>query len=233
MPEFRETWSYDVVRQQEIDRARMWEAIGRRQAADRSYLETLQREPPPVPERERLVGNDTQNVEAGDGGVHVHVQNMRSGDDRTQVEGPNASLHLGQVEERERASDLQQYGIRARATMGGVQREDRETTTDTGVGIGLNTPSAGFEATVGQRGAFLGLGAGVLDAAGHVELESLGDTDIQYGVGLGAGAGGGLLWGDDDGDGCPEVGVQISAGPFSGGIRTEGTCTPLRPERRD
>ena len=168
-----------------------------------------------APHRERVGGNDLQHLDVGDGGIHAHIIDMSAGDDTTTVNGPQVSLHAGQIQERDGYDDAVQYGVSGHASLASVAIGDDDT------GVNLNTPHADFEASVGQRGLVLEAGASALDADGRARFENAGDTRAEYGLGAEGRFGVRVPIEDTDGDGVPEVGLGISAGIARMQVTTE------------
>lgn len=192
----------------------------RRETTPRPHTTAARAAAPVAPYRERVGGNDLQNVEVGDDGVHIHVLDLQGGDGTTTARGPNASLHLGQINERDSESDARQWGVRAEAGLASVTIGDDDT------GVDLNTPHAEAEASIGERGLVLDAGGSLLDADGRARFEDAGDTRLNYGLGAEGRFALRVPIEDTDHDGCPEVGVRVSAGIGTLGFTTEGACRP-------
>lgn len=180
---------------------------------------------PQGPYRERVWGNDLQHLDVGDYGAHLHLLDLQGGDDVATARGPRAALHVGQIEERDSDDDPWQFGIRAEGSLASVTMGDDDT------GVDVNTPHAEAEASFGERGLVLDTGGSVLDADGRARFEDAGDTRFQYGLGAEARTALRVPIEDTDRDGCPEVGVQVTAGIGTLGFTTEGFCQPDRPAR--
>jgi hypothetical protein len=93
---------------------------------------------------------------------------------------------------------------------------DRAWGADAGVGTFAAT------STINDSTASLGVQANAVELNGHLAGQLWGDRHaVHLGASLGAGAGGRLHYGDEDGNGVPEMGFGFDAGPVSFDVRSE------------
>ncbi len=145
----------------------------------------------------------------GDGGIHAGA-GLDKGKE-TDVIGANVSLGRWGEEGSER------WGIKGSGGLVGFKTDQ----SDSPVNAEGQVAQTVFEASAGEDGATLGVGATAVGGGLTFGHAAGGGTEVRGGVSINSGIGVRAHWGDKDKNGHPEVGFGADVGFFSGDLKSE------------
>lgn len=175
-----------------------------------------------------------RNANGQPAGPYAHMSAMDSGSVQAGFGMFNHQWSNGaQLQVLNADAELGMMGAPGQRRLGGkasAQMFNGKTPENFPIGGEMQIFNANAEASVGEDGATVGAGAGVISGAvrlGQNTADRNNDRQLRLGAGFGVGAAGRLHWGDTDNDGQREYGFGADVGPVSFDYKSEDPLADL------